>query len=1060
MTESQSPEEGVGRVLPELRVMKPHSWSVTSFPPDDGHPSTTLASQKGNTSRTIDMKLNKRPSITGKKGAKNMEQVRLVRKTVVGYDLVDYTSRKRPRGQAEQWLDNEISFPSTPGCQLVDSPIILEALIEGFLFLRSYETRTKLKESRTPLVGFSSEVSYPIGTINVNVTMGESERLRTIPMEFAVVKSHSLYNVILGRTGLRSLGAVASIIHSMIKFPTANGIATVTTKKETLHECRRMEEEQGLTQEEGVIFQTPDFEGTISIGREKSQGQTNKEGDPEGPLESKPLEKVVIYDDYPVQSVTIRGNLSAEYRSRLIEILQKHVDAFAWTPADMTGIPSFIAEHELKTYPHIEPEGSMLNSLHETPINKKTVSIAQTEESSKRKKGVEWLKDVIVRRVRYPTWVANPVLVKKLDGSWRMCIDFKDLNKSCPKDLYPLPEIDWKIESLMGIKYKCFLDAYKGYHQIQITKKDEEKTTFHTDEGVFCYTKMPFRLKNARATYQRLVDTIFEGQIGRNLEAYVDDMVIKSKTELEMIKDIEETFLTLKKVNMKVNPKRCSFGRDEGKSLGYIVTFEGIRANPEKEKAIVNMPSPTNLKKMQRLSGKLAALNKFLSKVAKKALPCLDTLKRCTNKKDFHWTTEAEEAYQEMKKLIAELPTLTTPKKEEELMGIEINYPPIKKLVLALVHAARRLRSGPHDTLAEGKSREEQEAPKAKAPENLGTEADLWKLYTDGASNEHGSRAGLILIDPKGAEYSYALRLNFANSNNDAEYEALLAGLRIAAKIKVEKMHTFVDSKLVASQVEGSYEAKSEKTKKYKEKTLEMIRSFNNFQISHIPREDNKRADALSKLAAVQCEGLTKGVLIEELNERSVDTTKVNAIDEEATRTRMTPIQEYIKHGILPEDATEQAKYLIKEIYTGSCGIHDGPRRAVHKAMNAGYFWPSMHRDANNEVSSCDSCQVYSPIPKLPKNDMISVTSAWPFRKWGMDIVGPLPEASGKVKYLIVAVDYFTKWIEAKAVTSITGRHVKNFAFDNIVCRFGIPATIITDNGINDPFKSWAEGLE
>ncbi|GKA70692.1 reverse transcriptase domain-containing protein [Tanacetum coccineum] len=119
----------------------------------------------------------------------------------------------------------------------------------------------------------------------------------------------------------------------------------------------------------------------------------------------------------------------------------------------------------------------------------------------------------------------------------------------------------------------------------------------------------------------------------------------------------------------------------------------------------------------------------------------------------------------------------------------------------------------------------------------------------------------------------------------------------------------------------------------------------------------------------------------------------------------------------------------------GWCGIHDGPRRAVHKAMNAGYFWPSMHRDANNEISSCDLCQVYATIPKLPKNDMISVTLAWLFRKWGMDIVGPLPEAPGKIKYLIVAVDYFTKWIEAKAVTSITGKHVKNFAFDNIVCR-------------------------
>ncbi|GKF39848.1 reverse transcriptase domain-containing protein [Tanacetum coccineum] len=168
--------------------------------------------------------------------------------------IIGNTSKKRPHEQSEQWSSNEISFPSMSGCQLVDSPIILEALIEGFLVRKIYvdggsssevmhehcfrnlgaKTKAKLKESRTPLVGFSGKVSYLIGTINLSVTMGEPKRLQTIPMEFTVVKSHSPYNVILGRTGLRSLGDVASTIHSMIKFPTANGIATLTTKRETL----------------------------------------------------------------------------------------------------------------------------------------------------------------------------------------------------------------------------------------------------------------------------------------------------------------------------------------------------------------------------------------------------------------------------------------------------------------------------------------------------------------------------------------------------------------------------------------------------------------------------------------------------------------------------------------------------------------------------------------------------------------------------------------------------------------------------------------------------------
>ncbi|KAI3767978.1 hypothetical protein L2E82_18407 [Cichorium intybus] len=132
---------------------------------------------------------------------------------------------------------------------------------------------------------------------------------------------------------------------------------------------------------------------------------------------------------------------------------------------------------------------------------------------------------------KFPTWIANPVMVKKSDGSWRMCIDYKDLNKACPKDSYPLPKIDQKIESLHGFRWKCFLDAYKGYHPILMKKDDEEKTAFYTDHRTFCYQNMPFGLKNTGATYQRLVDRVFAFQIGRNIEVNIDDMVIKSRTQ-------------------------------------------------------------------------------------------------------------------------------------------------------------------------------------------------------------------------------------------------------------------------------------------------------------------------------------------------------------------------------------------------------------------------------------------------------------------------------------------------------------------------------------------------
>ncbi|GJY75751.1 reverse transcriptase domain-containing protein [Tanacetum coccineum] len=180
-------------------------------------------------------------------------------------------------------------------------------------------------------------------------------------------------------------------------------------------------------------------------------------------------------------------------------------------------------------------------------------------------------------------------MVTKHDGSWRMCVDFTNLNKTCPKDCYPLSKIDWKVESLCEYPFKCFLDAYKGYHQIQMAKEYEENMAFHTNQGVFCYTKMSFGLKNVGATYQRLIDKAFEKQIGRNLEVYVDDLVIKSHTEHEILKDVEETFHNLRRINLKLNPKKCTFGAEEGAFLGHIVSMQGIKACPKKAEAVMKL---------------------------------------------------------------------------------------------------------------------------------------------------------------------------------------------------------------------------------------------------------------------------------------------------------------------------------------------------------------------------------------------------------------------------------------------------------------------------------------
>ena len=172
----------------------------------------------------------------------------------------------------------------------------------------------------------------------------------------------------------------------------------------------------------------------------------------------------------------------------------------------------------------------------------------------------------------YPEWLANVVLVKKANGKWKMCVNFTDLNQACPKDSFPLPRINKLVDSTAMHKLLMFMDAFSEYNQIKMAEEDQEKTSFIKSQRLYCYNVMPFESKNAGATYQRMVNKMFSNQIGRNMEVYVDDMLVKSKEELTYLDDLRETFATLRQYQMKLNPSKCAFGVVSGKFLGFMVS--------------------------------------------------------------------------------------------------------------------------------------------------------------------------------------------------------------------------------------------------------------------------------------------------------------------------------------------------------------------------------------------------------------------------------------------------------------------------------------------------------
>jgi hypothetical protein len=236
-----------------------------------------------------------------------------------------------------------------------------------------------------------------------------------------------------------------------------------------------------------------------------------------------------------------------------------------------------------------------------------------------------------IKEVFHPEWLANPVLVKKKGGKWRMCVDYTGLNKACPKVPYPLPRIDQIVDSTAGCEILSFLDAYLGYHKIWMKEPDQLMTSFITPFGMYCYTTMPFGLRNAGATYQRCLKHVFGDHIGRTVEAYVDDIVVKTRKASGLLSDLEVTFRCLRTKGVKLNPEKCVFGM----VLGFIVSERGIKANPEKIAAITNMGPIKDLKGVQRVMGCLAALSRFISRLGEKELPLYRLLRKTER---FTWT--------------------------------------------------------------------------------------------------------------------------------------------------------------------------------------------------------------------------------------------------------------------------------------------------------------------------------------------------------------------------------------------------------------------------------------
>uniref|UniRef100_A0A2N9FFG8 Integrase catalytic domain-containing protein n=1 Tax=Fagus sylvatica TaxID=28930 RepID=A0A2N9FFG8_FAGSY len=827
--------------------------------------------------------------------------------------------------------------------------------------------------------------------------------------------------------------------------------------------------------------------------------------------------------------------------------------------------PKMTAKEELEDYdemPGIDP-GLVAHSLNVEPGTRPVVQPMRTFHTEVEAQITQEVKKLLtagfIKPIQHPRWLP----VKNKNGQIRYCVDFRNLNKACPKDEFPLPNMDLLIDSTAGHAMFSFMDGFSGYNQIRMSTKDAEKTAFRTPIGNFYYTVIPFGLKNAGATYQRTMTAMFHDMMHKEIEDYVNDIVLK------------------------MNPLKCAFGVSAGKFLGFLVHNRGIDVDLAKAFAIATMKAPTSHKELKSFLGRLSYIRRFNPGLAVVTAVFTPLMKKGV---PFVWSTACQQAFEKIQAIMTKLPTVCASvagrplrlylasnneaiggliAQEDEdgtekpvyyvscaLRDAETRYSGAERACLALIYASQRLwhyflahkvqlmtkshpiRSLLHkpvlsDLLAQFPG-EDSSSTSHEVPGGVGEAllADLinsvWTLKVDGFATSNSSGASIVLIREDGETIAKSFKLDFLCSNNTSEYEAYITGLAIAHEMGIKHLRVIGDSNLV----------------------------------SHAMRCGNCYADALATLGSqISFEGPKVDVTINKRNTPITDLLKEEfeeqCLDAEDWRTPikaklMSPegvtdlktLKDYVliagdlyrrlPGGVLARCVSlQEAAKKLTEVHERSYEFRDGVS-LYRRLQRLGYFWPNMSKEAANLQEQCSFCQHQN------ESDQVYVTfisSDWrtPFLEYLIENVllqtskavirlkklatryfmeggilfrkgfhgDPLrclslaesqtvmkeahsgecgehqehgntmafPHLGARshwpnqftfrwIHWILVATEYFSKWVEAILLRKAIGAVMANFIREHIITRFDIPHKIISDNGTPFVNKSVRKVLE
>ena len=623
-------------------------------------------------------------------------------------------------------------------------------------------------------------------------------------------------------------------------------------------------------------------------------------------------------------------------------------------------------------------------------------------------------------------WASPIILVPKKDGTSRFCIDYRRLNAVTTKDVYPLPRIDDILDTLGKAKYFSSLDLASGYWQVELSPGARQKSAFTTHRGLFEFVRMPFGLCNAPATFQRLMQKVLAGLEWNSCFVYLDDILLASKTFDEHIQHLRAVFERLRQANLRLKPKKCKLLREEVNYLGHVISKQGIKPNPEKTEKVRSFPTPVDVTKVRQFLGLASYYRRFVPAFARIAAPLHFLTKKNVV---FNWTHECEEAFSKLKASLTSAPVLSFPV-----------FGPDTEFIL--------------ETDASG----------------VGLGAILSQEQTDGCVHPiaYASRS----LDPHEKNYGIS----------ELETLALVWAVRYFRPY-ILGHHTTVYTDHAACRSLLDSNRPSGKLARWALTIQEM-----NLTIRHRAGKKHANADALSRISSVEEKGLNEcaihsNVMEDQLLSTQFSMTMANVREVQKKDPLLLPYLHYLEQNVVPEDE-KQAKRVVLEskAYEMIDGVlhHENPNqpgrwcivvpsevqpellqeahagcvaghlseRKVYDRLRRTYWWQGMRSAVRRHCRSCLTCATRRGTGRRVHPPMQPIPVGGPFHRVGVDIL-KLPQTTSGNSYVVVFVDYLTKWPEAFALPDQKAQTIAQVFCEQIICRHGIPEQLLSDRGSN-----------